>query len=319
MINLVLFLKKILKFGLSVMVLLSAMASFDYFIIGRQYNDNYDAALVDKVDRLKSITEPKIILVGDSNVAFGINSKKIEEELGMPVVNLGLHGALGNAFHEQIAKLNIGRGGILVICHSSFSDTDEIIDPTIAWLALDYNKELYPIIRHKDVKRMLLAYPSYLRSSYSMWLLDLIQTYDKGCYSRSAFNEYGDVVYKPESGKMDIDTYFSQTSVTVPEINDICINRLNELNQYVNSQGAKMVVAGYPIAYGKYTEFTDEDFREFKRDLEDALDCEIVSDYTDYFFSYEYFYNSSYHLTNEGAEMRTNQLITDIRKWMECN
>lgn len=111
MINLVLFKKKILKFGLSVMVLLSAMASFDYFIIGRQYNDNYDAALVDKVDRLKSITEPKIILVGDSNVAFGINSKKIEEELGMPVVNLGLHGALGNAFHEQIAKLNIGGGG----------------------------------------------------------------------------------------------------------------------------------------------------------------------------------------------------------------
>ncbi len=82
---------------------------------------------------------------------------------------------------------------------------------------------------------------------------------------------------------------------------------------------AKMVVAGYPIAYSKYTEFTDEDFSEFKRALEDALDCEVVSDYTDYFFSYEHFYNSRYHLTNEGAEMRTNQLIMDIRKWMECN
>ena len=98
---------------ISVMVMISVMAIFDYFVIGRQYNDNYDAALVDKVERLKSITEPKIILVGDSNVAFGINSKKIEEELGMPVVNLGLHGALGNAFHEQIAKLDIGGGGYI--------------------------------------------------------------------------------------------------------------------------------------------------------------------------------------------------------------
>lgn len=105
-----LFLKKIVKFGVSVIVMIIAMASFDYFIIGRQYNDNYDVALIDKVERLKGITEAKIILVGDSNVAFGINSEKIEEELGMPVVNLGLHGALGNAFHEQIAKLNIGGG-----------------------------------------------------------------------------------------------------------------------------------------------------------------------------------------------------------------
>lgn len=304
---------------LAVVMLIGMLGVFDYTVIGKYYNDNYDAALIDKVDRLKNIKEPKIILVGDSNVAFGINSKKIEEELGMPVVNLGLHGALGNAFHEQIAKLDIGGGGILVVCHSSYSDTDQILDPTIAWLALDYNKELYPIIRRKDLKRMLLAYPGYLRSSYSMWLLDFIQTYDKGCYARSAFNEYGDIVYKPESGKIDIDTYFSQTLVMVPEINDICVNRLNELNEYVNSQGARMVVAGYPIAYGKYAGFKEEDFDNFKKDLEDSLDCDVISDYAEYFFPYEYFYNSSYHLTNEGAEARTDQLIADLRKWMECN
>ena len=29
---------------------------------------------------------------------------KIEKEVGMPVVNMGLHGNLGNAFHEQMAK-----------------------------------------------------------------------------------------------------------------------------------------------------------------------------------------------------------------------
>lgn len=110
---LVLLIKKLIMLGLGVIMIISIIASFDYFIIGRQYNDNYDAVLIDKVDRLKSINEPKIILVGDSNVAFGMNSKKIEEELGMPVVNLGLHGALGNAFHEQIAKLNIGGGGYL--------------------------------------------------------------------------------------------------------------------------------------------------------------------------------------------------------------
>ncbi len=311
------FIKKITLFALVIAMSFALLALFDYYVIGSRYNDNYDASLADKVDRLKSIDGPKIVLVGDSNVAFGFNSKKMEEELGMPVVNCGLHGALGNAFHEQIAKINIGsKGGIVIICHTSFSDTDEIVDPAIAWLALDYNKKLYPIIREKDYKRMALAYPNYLRSSYTMWLSGLIYTYDKGCYSRSAFNEYGDVVYKPEYEQMDTDTYFAQTSVTVPEINDVCVDRLNELNTYLNSQGAKMVVAGYPIPYGKYAEFTEDDFKEFKRALDEELDCDIISDYTDYFYPYDYFYNSSYHLTNQGAEARTDQLISDIKKWL---
>lgn len=104
------FVKNICIMLLAIMLSLGILGLFDYAIVSRYYNDNYDAALTDKVDRLKGIKEPKIILVGDSNLAFGINSQRIEEELEMPVVNLGLHNVLGNAFHEQIVKENIGGG-----------------------------------------------------------------------------------------------------------------------------------------------------------------------------------------------------------------
>lgn len=57
-----------------------------------QYLGNYQASLIDKVERLESIQEPKIVLIGDSNLAFGIDSERIEEAFGMPVVNMGLHG-----------------------------------------------------------------------------------------------------------------------------------------------------------------------------------------------------------------------------------
>lgn len=117
---------------------------------------------------------------------------------------------------------------------------------------------------------------------------------------------------------MDVDTYFARTPVNVPEINDICVNRLNRLNECVNSQGADMVVAGYPIAYGKYSEFTQDDFVEFEKKLADELDCNVISDFTDYFYPYDYFYNTGYHLTNKGAEVRTNQLISDLKCWLNC-
>ena len=166
--------KNICVMILAVVMLIGMLGVFDYIVISKYYNDNHDAALIDKVDRLKNIKEPKIILIGDSNLAFGIQSQRIEDELGMPVVNLGLHCVLGNAFHEQMAKLNIGGGSIVVVCHTSFSDTDEIIDPTYAWLALNYDKESFDIIRNKDWGRMVAAYPRYLRSSYSMYMLGLI-------------------------------------------------------------------------------------------------------------------------------------------------
>ena len=60
------------------------------------------------------IEEPKIILIGNSNLAFGIDSEKIENSVGMPVVNLGLHGSLGNEFHESMAKKYIEKMTLLL-------------------------------------------------------------------------------------------------------------------------------------------------------------------------------------------------------------
>lgn len=293
------------------------ISAFDFYVIGSQYKYNYQASLLDKVARLESIDEPKIILVGHSNLAFGISSPELEKALGMPVVNLGLHGGLSNAFHEEIAKLNINEGDIVVVCHSSFSDEDKIGDTALAWITIDCNPQLWKIIRVKDYKAMILAYPNYLRSSYLLWLTRSGNKDISDCYSRSAFNEYGDVVYRPERRQVDVNAYFSSTSVPFPKINNICVNRLNELNDFITKKGATLVVGGYPIAYGKYSEYTAQDFSQFEIELRNALDCEVISDYTDYFYPYEYFYNSYLHLTNEGAKVRTAQLIKDIKNWME--
>ena len=77
--------------------------------------------------RLK-INEPKIVLVSNSNLAFGIQSDLIEDAFEMPVVNLGLHGGLGNAFHERMPLFNITIGDIIVISHLDYSDDDKISD-----------------------------------------------------------------------------------------------------------------------------------------------------------------------------------------------
>lgn len=311
------FIKKFILFFTAVCAAMLVIAGFDRFVIGGQYERRYQASLIDKVERLESISDPKIILVGNSNLSFGICSDQIETAIGMPVVNLGLNGGLGNAYHEEIAKLNIKEGDIVVVCHSSFADDDSIYDPELAWVTYDYNDKLWAIIRKKDYITMLKAYPAYLRDSYSLWITRNGNKEPGTAYSRGAFNKYGDVVAKSQDKQMDTEEYFKTCSVTVPPINDTCTNRLNELNQYCINKGARLVVAGYPIAFGKYSEFSRQDFQKFQIELNAKLDCEIISDYTDYFFPYDYFFDTQYHLNEKGTNARTNQLIEDLKSWIE--
>ena len=298
-------------------IIMLGIVSFDRYIIGGQYKLGYQASLVDKIERLESINESKIILVGNSNLSFGIYSDQIEEDIGMPVVNLGLHGGLGNAYHEEIAKLNINEGDIVIVCHSNYEDEDVILDPELAWVTYDYNEKVWPIIRKKDYLTMLKAYPAYLRDSYFLWITRRGNLEPGNVYSRSAFNQYGDVIAKDDSEQMNTDELFKGNKISVPSINDICINRLNNLNQYCKDRGATLLIAGYPIAYGEYSEYSEKDFNTFQSELASRLDCDVISDYSDYFFPYDYFYNTNMHLNEKGANARTKQLIEDIKNWLK--
>jgi len=75
----------------------------------------YQASLL-KSNLLRTVPSPRIIIVGGSNVAFGIDSELMEEELDIPVINDGLHVALG------IAPLNEIKANLRAILSSSASN-----------------------------------------------------------------------------------------------------------------------------------------------------------------------------------------------------
>lgn len=307
------FIKNILLFGAIFFSTVVAMITFDFFVIGNQYSQNYQASIIDKVNRLTSIDEPKIILIGNSNLAFGIDSELIEKEVGMPVVNLGLHGSMGDGFHEKIAKLNINKGDIVILCHTDFSGDGKIDDIGLAWITLEKNIKLYKILSVKDYIHICPAYPRYFLKCLSLWKNKQGNIANNNSYSRTAFNQYGDIIVRPKKARKDVNSFFSK-GVLPPDISTECINRINKYSDYVTSQGATLLIAGYPIGYGKYTG-NAKDFTAFQKKLEELVNCDVISNYTDYFIPYDLFYDTRYHLTEEGAKIRTEQLISDIKRW----
>ncbi len=295
-------------------LVLSMLLAVSCFWVGNQNQHNFQASLVDKVQRLKSIEEPKILLVGNSNVTFGFRSNLIEDAFGMPVVNLGLHGGLGNRFHENIAKLNIREGDLVVLCHSDYSDDGKISDTMLELMTLQWYRELWEIPDPRDYFDLIKAAPKQMFKAFLLKLTGEGSEIPTDCYSRAAFNEYGDNVF----ADTDPTTFqFTEGSLDafIPTIREECIDQINRLNQYVAEKGATLLIAGFPIADGEFTPDRTV-YRQFEQELRARVECPVISSVDDYFFDYEYFYNTVLHLTGEGAVLRTNQLIADLKDYL---
>lgn len=307
------FIKKIFIFLSLFLLSLALVIGFDITFIKNQYLGSYQASLLDKVERLKAIQEPKIVLIGNSNVNFGVDSKEIERSLKMPVVDMGLHGGLGNSFHENMVRYGISKGDIIVIMHSNYADNDTIPDSVLALSTLEKHFHLWKVLRVKDVFSLVKAYPEYMFKALKLYLEGSPGNVSskESSYSREAFNEYGDIVKRYE-GKYT----FKEGSVPVPQITESTIRRLNHLNRYIRERGGTMLVAGYPIGQGEFTP-PAEVFENFEKDLRENLDCEVISKFTDYFIPYECFYDTYLHLNDEGVKLRTAQLIEDLLAWMK--
>ena len=302
--------KKNIVFFVKNLLLLCIVLLFCVKIVMPQYTGIFNASLIDKVKRLEAIDGPKIVLIGNSNLAFGMDSQKLELAFGMPVVNMGLHGGLGNAFHERMSMLNICEGDIYILCHTGFSDDGTIFDKTLAWTTIENHINLWRLMDLGDIYPMMKEYPIYLKKCLELFVSRKGNELPGGIYSRDVFNKYGDVVIERTS------QYTFTSPVNPPSINDITIDRINKLNEKITEKGAVLLVAGYPIGKGELTA-PEEEFVKIQKILSERLACPVISDYRDYMFDYSLFFDTDLHLTTEGVTLRTQQLIEDLQRWKE--
>lgn len=304
--------RKKLVFFAKCLVMAGLTAIFCFWIVMPQYLNNYQASLIDKNERLCSIEGPKIVLVGNSNLAFGIDSRVIEEAFGMPVVNMGMHGGVGNPFNEQAALQNVCPGDIVILSYSNFNDGDVIRNQELAWITIENHPDLWKYIRLKDWPEMIKAYPTYLKDCLDLWSQGTGNLDSGDEYSRLRFNEYGDNIY--DRPVLVPETDFSE--VHIPEIGDATINRINALNAQLEEKGATLLMTAYPTAICEYTP-PREEYEAFSDTIEELLDCPLISRYEDYMMDKELFYNTYLHLNNEGVQVRTQMLIADLQKYLE--
>ncbi|WP_133139477.1 hypothetical protein [Legionella genomosp. 1] len=161
----------IISSAVTALVLIGAyLAAFNYQF-GAPIPAGYELAnwFFLKEDIAKQASGPRILLLGDSNVLFGMDSPYIEQKIGRPVVNLGLHGALPLDSILDVASRNARPGDTVILpivwdyyIRDYKVPTKWLIDQVVAWhssyfagLGLKRKIEFYKSISLTDLMNNL--------------------------------------------------------------------------------------------------------------------------------------------------------------------
>jgi len=269
-----------------------------------QTND-YMAALIDKHRRAEEVDRPKIIFAGGSNLAFGLDSRRVEEELGRPVVNLGLHAGLGMDFIISELESVVDSGDMVIISPEYFLRGDgqynlkkftaQLYPKAAGFYRFNLREEISLNLRdtRKNAKNFSFKKPAEKRSDR--------------VYSREGFNDYGDLVsYLSMKGPGAAN---DRVSLSYRYWEGIAM-----LNRMVKSKEARDVhfCLVYPVFPETMYANNRDAISRLAEDLESGLNMEILCSPEDMVFPDSLFFDKAYHLDSLGRELRTAILISKM-------
>jgi hypothetical protein len=287
----------------------------------KTYSSTFVGGLNEKFERLNSTDGEKIIIVGGSSVAFGIDSRVMEEHLKKPVVNFGLYAALGTKLMMDLSRSNIGEGDIVILSPELDPQTLSLYfssEHTLEALDDDYSMARY--VRGDNKLSLLGGLWKHAGKKLELTCGEIPDP--EGVYNSKSLNEYGDVLprmtdadgnilWEREQNVMQL--YYDPTTaidLTPDIVSDDFLDYVNEYIRFCERRGATVYFSYCPMNAAAITDTSDP--KVFSDYLEEKLDCEFISMIDSYIIDKAYFYDTNFHLNNSGVKIRTKTLIEDI-------
>jgi len=281
-----------------------------------------------KQARAASIHEPKLHIVGGSGALFGINARRLGAELGVPTVNLGTHAVLQTAY-----ILNLGRKAarpgdtvLLALEYELFENGNAIMNQWTDPLFIDF-------IMARD--------PAYFRSlpagdQFNLAMRMSLDRLKRGIKDKlrppdwPVFTEYSP--YNPKS----VDEYGDMTGNTRTNIPGWApaelrtsaaladglsktragLTEIREFIEWAKANGVR-VLATFPNLCAKpaYDSPKSQKAAEEIIAFYQSVGVPVVGNHRDALLPRSEFYDTCYHLTEEGAAARTHRLVPLLKPY----
>ena len=263
-----------------------------------------------QIERIQTIDEPKIIIIGGSGCGFGLCSPVISDHFQMPVCNTGTHGGMGLSTELNLFKPYIHKDDIVVVIPEYYSYLNNNYLGEKA--ALRILSSTYPIGYKVFSLRQQLYLIQHVPSAFKDALISRKTVLkDTTPYSMKALNEYGDVeCYENRSYKRKADWYPEKWSYPKFRFQEYAVAALMEYDDYCKEKGAIMLV--FPSAFKAVNFDVNKDFVHAIWESMEKTRLHLVSCPEQYRMDDSLFFDNPYHLNHEGVAIRTNQLIMDM-------
>ncbi len=299
-------------------ILCSTLAFFGIsgFALEPVYEETYLGEFKEKVSLLEKKTkEKRIIFVGGSAVAFGINSKLISSNLnGYKAINFGLYASLGSRMMMDIVSKNIQDGDLVILMPEQDSQMLSLyFNGETAWQALDGDFHALKYLSYDNYSSLVASYPKFALSKikYNLNPLNI-----DGIYKRDSFNEYGDIESSLRNANIMYPNYCDEINRISFDNNIISsefIAYANEFNQSVSKKGGEVFYYFPPMNESSLVDSSYLAIDDYYSHLCDELDFPIMGNPHNSLMDPLWFYDTNYHLNTSGSVIYTKQVIKDIK------
>jgi len=279
---------------------------------------------IDKRDRLVNTPSPKIILVGDSTIAYGIDSQQLEHHFNMPVVNIGINGSMGLLFPMELVKQH-AREGDIVILSSSHKHWLETRQGNIFYGYKPKNS-LWQILVSDFSAIQYMRHPKQLDIVMAQHI-DAVETrIQEGLFEpqdcifvekkrlRAHYNANGD--YVEHLTEENPNKTFGHILIDGATIPDDVLEMTNKFAKDVRAKDADLIYILPPYAESAYN--NNKDKIDLFPDLMRAnLDFPILGITEQFIYPDNQMFDTEYHLHNEGREINTQQIIELLERYLD--
>ena len=281
--------------------------------LDRAYEYDFDSTLAQKYLRLVTSEGKRIILAGGSGLSFGINSARIKEAFpDYTVVNFSGAANAGMLPLLDMLRAQVREGDIVILVPEYYPymyaafETHGILN----WQYLESNYDMLDDLSVKNNPNLFSNYLWYLNEKRT--ILPGKKQNMKPAYARSGFNQAGDQT-APRANQTGNQLWLPEAEA----ITDAGCERFNAFGRELTERGAKVFFSFPALPHGGLSREelkarTDPFLQQLSSKLEESA-VRIISDPADYGFDYTLFFDNHYHMTNEGALVRSEQLVRDLQ------
>ncbi|MGI4020855.1 MAG: hypothetical protein ACRYFA_05060 [Janthinobacterium lividum] len=268
---------------------------------------------IDKNELLKNTPSPRIIFVGGSNLAFGLDSKRIKDSLLLNPINTGIHINIGLKYMLANTIKYIKAGNIIVLAaeYQQFYGTLADGESELFSLVTDVVPQSRNSLDYKQYFKLVQLVPEFAQSKLQPLLL--FYKYPKpdqfiGRYDRKAFNNYGDACAHWKLSAENPKPYLAITE----SLNNEIFKTLIDFKNMINRKKAKLYITFPGYQYSSYKNSITA-IKQVESQLKN-YNFNLISTPQEYIIPDNLIFDTPYHLTKKGVDYRTGLLIKDLKK-----